>query len=516
MGMIVAMDNESVGYFKENGDTIAKFGLTYPRFYADTTMDRTPYDPRVIYDRYANRFIAYNSYRSQDYKDSRVLVSFSKPLVGDTVEWYTYQVHCDSIYQGQEERMYWFDFPSIAVSESQLIVSVTIARRDTVSNTNTVTTNVVMQFLKADGYAGLPTVRRRLWKDVTNTDGVKDLEIAAAIDALQSPGYDTTVYLLSNYDGNSTKFFWYELLGGPLNPNAQLVCHETATSFYYSAPAYASQLGGNGGDRIAINGCDVQACLYQNGKLHFVMIRSDNGWAQLVHGRIDLQSNGFQASTWGGNGTGYNCLHPSIASVGVDTVEESFLIGFLRTGPNMLPEVCVIGHDSIWSGTATVVKAGQGLIDLRMDVQSPWDSLERWGDYTAIQRRYGDPNRRCWMVGAYPFGAVPNHFGMVDGVNGWIAEVGDSLAVLGVGVQASLGSVTVYPNPVHRGERLRVLLPCKESARMCVSDAQGRLCMTAKVQDGCGELQFTANGIYFVKVESKRYVYETQRIVVLD
>lgn len=63
------------------------------------------------------------------------------------------------------------------------------------------------------------------------------------------------------------------------------------------------------------------------------------------------------------------------------------------------------------------------------------------------RRRYGAATPTCWAVGSYPVGAAGNHFGQVNGLNGFVAEFTDSLQNAVPETNAPLAGVLVYPNP---------------------------------------------------------------------
>jgi hypothetical protein len=515
-GLIVSVDNYSIAYFKENGDTMTQFGLPLTKLYSDTTMDRAPFDPRVIYDSYEDRFILASLFHSNDFKHSRLLLSFSKPLVADTVEWNHYEIDCDSTFTLDNEAWYYFDYPNISVTRSQLIVTCRIAKHDTVTGSNPLRTNVIFQIDKAAGYNALPALDRKDWKDVENTETIANLNLVPAMDALQGLSSDTVVYFVTSYN-SGTKFFWFELKGAINSPTAQIIPHATFTNFFYSAPSYASQLGGFGGDRISVLDCDIQYALLQNNKLHFVFTRSDNGWAELVYANIEIGTNGFFATTFSGSNASENYLRPSISCYGVDSTDENYLIGFLRTGPNQYPDVCAVNYDSTgFSPVLTTVKAGNGLIDWRLDLVAPWDSLERWGDYTSIQRRYRDPFRRCWMVGAYPYGIGGNHYGELSSVNAWIAELGDSLPALGSVSPLAIQNFRIHPNPASNWQSVTLDLPSAVKGNVQIFDALGAIKQMSDFVGNKVELSVNGlpSGMYFVRIDVKGKIYESQKLVV--
>ncbi len=516
-GIIVAADNYSIAYFKENGDTITQFGLPLTTLYNDTTLDRGVFDPRLIYDSHEDRFILVSLFHSFNHVDARMILSFSKPLVADTVEWTHYQIDCDSIFTAGDEKKYWFDYPNIAVTKSQFIVASVIADFNSNSNTNTEVSNVILQIDKASGYNAAPSLTYDNWKDTQNADGRKNIVLVPANSAMQVASYDTTIYLVSNYADNSSKFFWFELTGAVGSPSGQIVGHSNLPAFFYQVPSYATQLGGFGRDRISVLDCDIQYCLLQNDKLHFVFTRSNADWAELVYANIDIVTNAFTHSEFDGVANSENFLRPSIACFGADSTDENYLIGFLRTGPNQFPEICAVNYDSTgWSIVATPVKTGHGILDLRRDLVAPWDSMERWGDYTCIQRRYNDPYKRCWMVGAHAFGLTANHFGVLNGVNAWIAELGDTVPAVGLQAPTQIDRFQIYPNPTIGGSIVHFKLPSRGKGVIVVCNTMGQ-----RVR----EIAFSGesylfdpsgldNGMYFVSIFIQGKSYETKKLLI--
>ena len=170
-GRIVSIDNETVAYFKENGDSIVKYGLHTIDWYQDSTMDKGPFDPRVEYDQYQDRFVSVLLYRSQNVTDSRVLVSFSQAFGPDSISWNHYQIHCDSIYTELGEGMYWLDYSSIAINKEELFIGINVFDHDSTAGTNTKAASLLLQIEKAQGYAGAASINVKEWKDVQNADG---------------------------------------------------------------------------------------------------------------------------------------------------------------------------------------------------------------------------------------------------------------------------------------------------------------------------------------------------------
>jgi hypothetical protein len=143
--------------------------------------------------------------------------------------------------------------------------------------------------------------------------------------------------------------------------------------------------------------------------------------------------------------------------------------------------------------------------------------MERWGDYTAIQRRYNDSLARCWLVGSYPNGFNTNHFGVTGGHNSFIAELGDSLPPLSsqdpyASVQGSL-----FPQPAHVQDQIRLLLNQRFSGVLQIVNVNGQILHREQANGRAFDLPstFPSSGMYFVNLISQSGAYETFKILVL-
>lgn len=515
-GLIVNADNGSITYFKENGDSIAKFALEWNTFFNDTILNKGfVFDPRVIYDSYNDRFILVVLYHSYDYKDARIILSFSDSLVADTITWKHYYIHCDSIFNGIDEELYWFDYPNLALNKDEVFVTCNVFNRDTTANSSQYISTVLFQLSKQDGYQNNATIQRKVWKNVLNADGDPAKTLVPLSDGLQLNSYQNKLYLVSNNSINSSRIFWYELTGNINDTTAQIISHFVLSPSYYSVASYASQMGGNAGDRIRIFDCRIQHGYYQNGKLHFVFHRSDNGWMEVVYDRITISNGSIVENTWGGNGTNNNYLFPSIANFGVNSTDENSMISFQRTGPNNYIQIGVVNYNNGWSPQTTIVKEGVGILD-RITYGGTSATYERLGDYTDIQRRYNQQS--CWLTASYPYdstGLVHNHFGINKGVNTWIAEVGD----VGVGItEISKGNnFNIYPNPTN-GQQIHIKGKNIDSdLEISLTEISGK---TILRQSFFSNDNITLNipvhlsGMYFLTIKSKTGNYETHKIII--
>jgi hypothetical protein len=508
-GLIVSVDNGTVAYFKENGDTIAKFGLPWSNFYSDTSIiANNAFDPRVIYDRYENRFILLTLYKNAS--DSRMIISFSDSLISDTVTWNHYYIHCDSVFTGIDEEGYWFDYPNIAINKDELFIESKV-EDDIFNNRST----ILFQIKKQDGYLNLPTIQKKVWKNILNADGDPAKNVVPLSDGLQLDSYNNKLYLVSNNSINSSRLFWYELNGNIDDTTATITSTFILSPVYYSVASYASQMGGSAGDRISIYDNEILSGYHQNGKLHFTYHRSDNGWMEVVYNKIDISNNTINTHTWGGDGTNKNYMFPAVACFGVDSTDENAMIAFQRTGPSTYIELCVVNYDNGWSPQTTVIKEGVGLLDQTI-YDGTSNTYERFGDYIDIQRRYN--NQSCWVAGQFAFdstGTSANHFGQTNGVNTWIAEIGD----VGVGINEieKNNDFSIYPNPL-RGNKLNITSIQNASiSKIVLTDVLGKTILFTQNKIGdmvTLNLPKGLNGIYFLTIQTKTNNYETHKIII--
>ena len=515
-GLIVNADNGSITYFKENGDSIVKYSLPWVDFYSSFAFNGDKaFDPRVSYDRYLDRFILLTLYHSNDYSDSRIILSFSDSLTADTVTWNHYFIHCDSVFTSIDEEFFWFDYPNLAINKDEAFVTCNVFNRVNAQNKSFYQSTILFQLNKIDGYQGNSTVQRKTWKNVLNADGDPARTLVPLSDGLQLESYVNKLYCVSNNSNTSSRLFWYELNGNINDTSGQITSHFVLSPSYYATASYASQMGGNAGDRIRIIDCRIQHGYYQNGKLHFVFNRSDNGWMEVVYDRITISNNTIIENTWGGNGTNNNYLYPSIANFGLDSTDENSMISYQRTGPNNYIQIGIANYNNGWSPQTTVVKEGIGILD-RINYTGGDSTYERFGDYTDIQRRYNQQS--CWLTGSYPYdstGTTSNHFGKQRGVNTWIAEIGD----VGVGITeiSQNSNFIIYPNPVNGTQ---IYIKGKEFSpkiEIMLTDVTGKTILNQVYKFNnpiTVNLPKDLMGMYFLTIKSKNENYETYKIII--
>lgn len=433
-GFIVSADNYTIDYYTDAPDTLVQF-QKHHTFYGDSALNGVPFDPRVIYDRYANRFIVVMMAYAH-FNDDFLLISFSRdedPRNG----WNHYRLRSDSLADGQ-----WFDYCNVAVNRDELFISGNLLGDSAGAG---ITGNKVFQIRKAEGYQGAP-LKFREWRNTLDTEGDMAYTMVPLPHGLQSDSYNKGIYLVSTKNlapnDSSNKLFWYQITDSFNAPAVALNSNFTNSLVYYADPGVGLQLGS--GDQIKISDSKAHSGFFLDSILTFVYCRKYLNYSVIVLNRLDLRTNTIQRFPWGNTAGQMDFTFPSVAFFGADSTDsDNLILGYMRTGSGIFPELAAVNFDdgAFWANS-TIVRQGDGFIDIRGPGLE-----ERWGDYSTIQRKYNSQPARCWFVGCYPNGANANFYGVTNGLNAFIAELGDSMILATPRPQGMQGHVTIFPNP---------------------------------------------------------------------
>jgi hypothetical protein len=438
-GIIISADNYTIDYRNENGDTL-KQRITYAQFFNDTILANAGFsDPHVLYDAYADRFI-FVIQNGGDTTNSKVIIAFSKtnnPLDG----WKYYIIRNWNV---PAYDTWWFDYPSIAINKNELFITGNLFKAAPDGTLGVPESNILFQIDKKSAYdsVGLVFIVRDSIKDANNNLA---FTIYPLNNGLMENSYDTVMYFVSTSYEQDNYVYWYKSTG-KYNHSPILIKHKIAT-VAYNKTSIISQKGTP--SNLGNNDCRITGGYFLDNKIHAVYNNGNYNmqtfWAQIVYERINVTNNTKARSTWGFAGNSHYA-YPSICSYGKTSTDSSAMITFLRSGPTLYPEVCVVNFDNGFSASTKVVKQGNSYVDIYLN-----DPEERWGDYTAIQRKYNTTNFPvAWLVGCYGYGdSVNNYYGSLanksNGYNAYIAEVGK----LGVGLNKlkERQHILLYPNP---------------------------------------------------------------------
>ncbi len=488
-GYLVCSDNSSIEFYSDDG-TYLLTRESHFDFLNDATLTSSIFDPKVLYDSEADRFIFVILHTNTSGNRSDVLISFSKtnnPMQG----WWYYKLSGNPLNDDS-----WLDYPSIGISNSELFITGNLFHQGGGFNKS-----VIFQIDKSSGYSG-NTLSYQTWSDLSSNPFS-----LCAISHGQQGNYGPGLYFVSTKSTGANEVSLYNLTDS-LNGNPAIVHYPVATSTY-SPSADAAQLGNS---NLLDNGdCRIQSGFYLNGIIHYVF-SSDigSGYCGINYNRLTLSNKTNKTTTYGVSGT-YDYSYPSVASFATSITDKSVAIAFLRSGATIYPEVRVANCNEgrVWSYSVSV-QEGITYVDLQ-------GGDERWGDYTRISRKHNSSSPRVWMVGCF----ADNNYKRAHGFSAWVAEIGGNVVVPTENIHMPAMKPKVYPNPVSDLFNLEFELKEVEEVEIVIVDINGKVIKSfykELTNTGVNRLTFNKNalsaGIYFLKVESTSKIIANEKFIV--
>lgn len=453
------------------------------------------YDPKVIYDPEADRYIAVilNGF---EHTTSRVVLAFSQS--SDAMgHWNLYTLSGSPFGDST-----WFDFPSIAITKDELFVTGNQVFSG-VSWQAGFSQSVIWQVSKAEGYAGQP-LQTRLWSDIKyGGRAIRNLHPVKAAYELGGPKQ----YFLSNrnFALQNDTIFLLKITGLQNDPNCSLEVEVLRADVPYGLAPDARQPGIP--DSLATNDARVLGAIWYENEIHFASNSAVpvSGNAGIYFGVIQ----GFNTPSPEVNGyiIGFDTLdlgYPNVVFMGrrPDGKMRS-LIAFNHSGPQTYPGYSMIYHENGEFSDVVRVVSGTHIIDVLEG------NYERWGDYFGAQPFY-PIHGQAWLAGT--FGSTNKRH------RTWLAKVESPMGTSPAGLELeSKGKGLVYPNPVE-DERMFVRFEAPQAGeiRAEILDLQGRVVgrvFEGYIKKGMNELGFAQGplpaGTYILRL-SGAVQFQTQ------
>lgn len=491
-GFIVTANNDGVEYYNAQGDYL--YFDFWADFFNDNSLNATIYDPKVIYDSGADRFVMVLLHGSNA-GNSKVLVCFSKtnnPQNG----WWVYTLTGNPL-----NNNCWFDYPALGVSNNEIYVTGNLFQG------NSFNQSILYQIDKNDGYGG-QSLNWQYWSGLTSSPEAFSL-VPASFG--HQGNYGPGIYLVSSESSGDNKIAFWDLTDD-MTGTPQLLSYTISTTAY-SPAANAFQAGTS--DQLDNGDCRIQSAFYLNGVLHFVF-HSDigDGWNGINYNRLSTVSQTNRSEMFGLQGS-YDYSYPAVAPFSTQASDPTVMIAFLRCSEDSYPQVRVVNCDKdyTWS-PSTLVKEGETYVDFLSG------SDERWGDYTGIARKHNSTTPRIWLAGCY--GADINSQNTFNTFKTWVAEVKPG-ATVGL-EEATLGDdMKVFPNPTYDLIQIRFTMTQSELVVIELSDSNGKLVkLLYSDTPKAGENKLTFNkgvlspGTYIVSIRSTTQILRNEKLVILD
>ena len=431
-GFIVSAINTTVTILNEQGERLGfktLYGMTAGQL---GLLDRY-YDPKVIYDPLSDRFILVFLEGSTS-SDTRIVVGFTETN-DPTQTWNFYALNGRPLGGST-----WSDYPIIAHNKTDLFITVNLLR-DNESWQEGFVESFIWQVNKQDGYDGNEELRQNLFSGI-NFNNKPVWSICPV-----QPGFNfdqDNMYFLSvrpDAESNDTLFL-HEVNNTTISGEAQHQLRVLTTDTPYGVPptAYQPVVG----FRLQTNDTRVLSAVYHDNTIHYVQssILTDDIRSGVYHGVISSMNGIPEVKGKIISSNELDFAYPSIAFAGETELDnQSMLITFSHVGENDYAGTSAVYHnkieglESIYSDVVRI-KSGDSLINTFVA-----DTIERWGDYTDIQRKYNEPGV-VWLCGSYGDSLGRN--------NVWISKlkVKNDLVIE--------DKFLVYPNPVESSVEISI------------------------------------------------------------
>lgn len=490
-GQIVTCNNDGIEYYTQTG-TFRGF-FNWNNFFNDPTLNSSIYDPVVIYDSDADRFVMVVLH-GFTFATSKVLLCYSKSNDPFTNGWWVYQLNGNVL-----NNNCWFDFPVIGITSSEVIVTGNLF-----NNSNQFNQAVILQIDKAPGYLG-NNISWTAWNNI-NCSPFTLVPASSGKQGNVGPG----IYLVSTNAGGGNTMRLFHITNTRL-ANPQLL------SYTVSVPTYAptSDASQPGTMNLLDNGdCRMQDAFFLDGFVHYTFHTDiGNNWNGIRYGRILVANQSHQSADFGFSGVA-DCTYPALASVSTDPNNQSVVIAFTRVSSSIFAELRVVSvNNNMQFSTSTLVKAGNAFVDILSS------NDERWGDYTGAARKYNSTTPSVWVAGCYGTnipGQRNNTFST------WVAEVNGGTTTLGISAEViEKGKTNVFPNPAFDYFNLEFSLKERVELQVLLTDVNGKLIkLLFKDSPMPGDYRFSFHkgdlkpGIYFLSLQGDQKNLHHEKIII--
>lgn len=494
-GFIISVVNSNFVMYNDTGKFLLSKSLT--NFGKDLgTLNRT-YDPRVIYDPVADRFIAVFLQGSTS-ADTRIITGFTKTN-DPTKEWNFYAIPGNTFGDSS-----WSDYPIISLSNNELFITVN-RLRDNSSWQEGFIESLIWQVNKTDGYAG-DSLRKKLYYDIKhNNKSIWSICPVKASNEFYGPGH----YFVSVRPGDlqNDTVFLHEITNS-LDANPTLTLKVLKTNVAYGLQPNAPQPSG---EYLQTNDARVLSATHHGGVIHYVGNTIDPALfaPSVYYGKINVTDKNNPTIT--GKIISYDSMdigYPSIAYAGGGFgADQSMMITFSHVSKTKFPGHSVVYAD--WNGELSApveLRKGDGSINVLQD------TIERWGDYTGIQPIYN-------KIGEC---IVANSYGVQNGRhNTWISRIKSTDLKLGISNKVTEATaVSVYPVPTSDYTQVEFDLTTTMMLTFSLVDVQGKSINLLRDKGKSGTNKFTfntidlPNGIYILNINNNEKNIISKRIVV--
>ncbi|CAG5082506.1 T9SS type A sorting domain-containing protein [Parvicella tangerina] len=499
-GILVSAINSKYLVYDTQADTTMEIGyLNQMVTPFGIPASRSKYDPKLTYDPNEDRFIL-SFLIGNIYQTSQIAMCFSitnNPIDG----WHIYFLDGNALGTN-----HWTDYPAMIVNEDEVFLTGNLLENNTSWQTG-FHESIIWQIDKWGGYRGDTSLNFQVWSGLLDdTIKIRNIHPVEGARSLSGPKQ----YFLSNknFSAESDTVYLISIDNTLASGSAQIDIKPLSTpDHYFLAPNAQQSIT----KELATNDSRVLGAVVDGDWIQYVHNTLDtaNGTCAVYHGTI----RGIDSPTPIVSGvtisdTVMDLGYPNIASSASAYGDEECVIGFNFTSPVDTNGVaCVYYNNTEEYSNIIKLKTGDAPIDILSG------TLDRWGDYFGIQRKFNEPCS-IWLAGMY---------GKTNENGCWISNVRTSSFCeenfTNVD-ETSSPHAQVFPNPVHDVASIDFDWPTTEPGNIKIVDLSGKLITTLYedlIKKGANRISFFVDhlpsGIYFIQVSSEHHSVTKKFIV---
>jgi len=432
-GVVMSVLNTNIRVFNDTGKLLKTWGLASfartPNLNPEGTLpmlDR-PFDPRVLFDQVANRWIVVFM-NGTLHSNSATIVGFSTS--SDPLQpWNVYRLSGNPLNDTT-----WSDYPIVALGSGDLFVTLNQLKNNKGWQDGFVQ-SIIWQVNKSDGFEG-KTLNKNLWHSLK----FKGKSIWSICPAQGGIKLYPDMYLLSvrPADTLNDTLFIHRISGTQASGNAAYSLNVIRADKTYGYPPSALQPQGY---KLACNDARVLHAIQTGKVLHYAQnsIHPQTLQPCIYHGILyDLTGTPEVRAEYITTDS-LDFAYPAIAAAGQAEDDPSVLITFQHSSAQTFPGTSVI-YCNRYREYSNILRIRQGKSIINYSFL-PKDQ-QRWGDYEGIQKKYNE-NNTWYLVGSYGNG----------GMNAWISRL--SLADP-LRTALEIKEFRVFPNPVDELSKLEL------------------------------------------------------------
>lgn len=495
-GKIVSVVNTNIRVYNESGTQLQSKTLIG---FAGLGLGSSTSDPRVLYDPWEDRFIIH-FFAGNASVTSKLIVAFSQTN-NPAGNWNIYQLTGNYLNDTT-----WSDYPIVALNDKDFFMTYNHLKDGEDWKTG-FRYSAIWQIDKTNGYAG-DTLQFNYWHDI-KYNGRPIWNVCVAQPSYSNPQPQTYFVSVRPGDLSNDTVFLHSISDSYESGNAQFSSQVLKTNLSYGLPPNGLQTDTQ---FLATNDARVLSAFTENDKVQYVQNTIDptTSTASVYLGVISNVSATPSVSGQIISAPGVDYAYPSIAYMGNNEFDNRALITCSYSAPDTFPGTVAFYRDAQGNvSDVTVVKNGLNTVDVMLD------SVERWGDYTGIQRKFNEPNA-AWLSGSFVY--------QTQVWRTWVAKIvnTDSSVVssLSKPLQESV-TTEIFPNPATESFSIKFESNTGNFVFVNLMNASGQLVkelFADRVKAGTNIFSFKTaylpTGIYYLQIFDKGSLLAQEKIII--